>query len=70
MGRINKGSSFAWKTKEVDGKRLMICQNSNLEKSKWDEFAPNGEECTEWTEVGKDTTASLCCRCTSRSVNF
>lgn len=58
-----------WKIKEVEGKRMMICQNSDLDKSKWADYAPDWGECDEWSEVGHNTTASLCWKCTSRSVN-
>lgn len=58
-----------WKTKEVNGKRMMICQNSKPTLSKYSEFAPEEGECEEWSEVGQDSTASLCWKCTSRSVN-
>ena len=49
--------------------RMMICQNSKPTMSKYSEFAPENGECDEWSEVGTDTTASLCWRCTGRSVN-
>jgi|TARA_B110000977_G_scaffold201047_1_gene293873 hypothetical protein len=58
-----------WKTKEVDGRRMMICQNSKPTMSKYSEFAPEDGDCTEWSEVSHDTTGSLCWRCTARSVN-
>jgi hypothetical protein len=58
-----------WKTKKEDGRIMMICQNSKPTMSKYSEFAPEDGECTEWSEVGSDTTASLCWRCTGRSVN-
>tara|TARA_B100000768_G_scaffold64085_1_gene61879 strand:- start:325 stop:561 length:237 start_codon:yes stop_codon:yes gene_type:complete len=58
-----------WKTKEVDGRRMMICQNSKPTMSKYSEFAPENGECDEWSEVGSDSTAVLCWRCTARSVN-
>ena len=63
-----------WKTKEVEikGRKVvsMICQNSELEKSKWAEFAPDGEPCTNWTVVAPEATASLCPECVRRSVNI
>lgn len=58
-----------WKTKEVNGVRMMICQNSKPTMSKYSEYAPESGECEEWSEVGSDTTASLCWKCTARSVN-
>lgn len=58
-----------WKTKDVNGKRMMICMNSNPEDSKWGDYAPEDGACEMWTEVGHKTTASLCWQCTSRSVN-
>lgn len=65
----NNPAVSTWKTKEVEGRRLMICQNSDLDRSKWADFGPEWGECDEWSEVGNDTTASLCYRCTSRSVS-
>ena len=47
----------------------MICQNSKPTMSKYSEFAPEDGECNEWSEVGSDSTGSLCWRCTARSVN-
>lgn len=58
-----------WKTKTVDDRRMMICMNSNLQDSKWSDFAPEDGVCENWSEVGHKTTASLCWECTSRSVN-
>jgi len=59
-----------WKTKQVDGETMMICQNSNLELSKYPDWSrDNGEEpCDVWSKVGNDTTAVLCSECTSRSL--
>jgi len=58
-----------WKTKEKDGKTFMICQNSDLTKSKYPEWGPEDETpCNEWSETGPDTTASTCWRCAARSV--
>jgi hypothetical protein len=63
-----------WKTKEVElkGRKAisMICQNSDLEKSKWAEFAPEEGPCGNWTVVGAEATASLCPECVQRSVNI
>ena len=62
-----------WKTKEVEIKDrkvlLMICQNSEPEKSKWAEYAPEDGTCQNWTPVGAEVTASLCPECVQRSVN-
>lgn len=58
-----------WKTKTVDGKRMMICMNSKPDQSKWGDYAPDEGVCENWTEVSNKTTGSLCWRCTSRSVN-
>lgn len=58
-----------WETKQVGNKRHMICQNSNLEKSKWAEFAPEDGPCGEWSIVVNETTAVLCSKCVQRSVN-
>ena len=64
-----------WESKEVrrengTSKRMMICQNSNLELSKWSDFAPEYGACREWVEVVHETTAVLCSNCTSRSINY
>ena len=61
-----------WKTKVVEGKTMMICQNSDLEKSKYPDWSPgNGEKtCKNWSEIGINTTASLCWECTARSLKF
>ena len=39
-----------WKTKVIEGKTMMICQNSDLEKSKYPDWSPdNGEKtCKNW----------------------
>ncbi len=63
-----------WKTKEVTRengtkKRMMICQNSKPNESKWGDYAPEDGPCTNWNEVGPNTTATLCHECTARSVN-
>lgn len=58
-----------WKTKQVGNLKYMICQNSKPTLSKYSQFAPEDGECEEWSEIGSDTTASLCWKCTSRSVN-
>ena len=63
-----------WKSKEVIGEkgrktRTMICQNSNLESSKWAEYSPEGEPCSNWVEVSMEATAVLCSECTQRTVN-
>ncbi len=63
-----KPAETIWKTKEVDGRRLMICQNANPELSKYPQWGPETGICEEWSEVGVDTTASTCWRCASRSV--
>lgn len=62
-------ASSNWKTKDVDGRRMMQCMNSNPSNSKWADFAPEEGNCEMWTEVSNKTTASLCWQCTSRSVN-
>ena len=67
-----KKMTKVWKTKKVDKIIKMICMNSDLEESRYPQWAPeDGEkECKEWTEVVEKTTAVLCASCTSRSVNF
>ena len=61
-----------WKTKEIDGRPYMICQNSDLEFSKYPDWSPDHGEskCKEWTEVVKETTAVLCSECTRRSLQL
>jgi hypothetical protein len=63
-----------WKTKEteVKGRKVvsMICQNSDLEKSRWAEFAPEEGPCENWTIVTPEATSSLCSECVQRSVNI
>jgi len=61
-----------WKTKVIEGKTMMICQNSDLEKSKYPDWSPdNGEKtCKNWSEIESNTTASLCWECTARSLKF
>lgn len=59
-----------WKTKEKNGRRFMICQNSEPEHSKYPEWGPTVGRCDNWEEVGKDTTRVLCGKCTSRSVSI
>jgi predicted RNA-binding Zn-ribbon protein involved in translation (DUF1610 family) len=63
-----------WKTKRfirTNGTSAvkMICQNSNLNLSKWSDYGPEGEACNIYTEVSEKTTAVLCPECTQRSVN-
>jgi|TARA_R110000744_G_scaffold213701_9_gene332595 hypothetical protein len=58
-----------WKTKEKEGKKFIICQNSNPELSKYPEWGPKNGVCDEWSEMGPDTTASTCWRCAARSVS-
>jgi hypothetical protein len=59
-----------WKTKDDGSRRYMICQNSNLEFSKYSDFAPGDGmlTCKEWVEVAKNTDAVLCSTCTHQSV--
>jgi hypothetical protein len=63
-------SKRAWKTKEVDGRTYMICQNSEPEHSKYPDWGPEVGVCDEWEEIGKDTGAVLCSKCTQRSLKF
>lgn len=57
-----------WKTKEIDGRTYMICQNSNPDLSKYPEWGPEFGVCDQWSEVGKETTAVICSQCTQRSL--
>ncbi len=47
----------------------MLCQNSNLETSKYVKFAPIEGPCTEVVNVPEEVTRVLCFRCTSRSAS-
>ena len=72
---MSKKTESTWQTREIKREngtinRLMICQNSNPEISKWGDYAPEDGPCDEWVEVGHETTAILCHRCTMRTVNF
>ena len=58
-----------WKTKEDGGRRYMICQNSNPELSKYPQWGPEEGVCDEWAEVGHETSALTCWRCTQRSLS-
>lgn len=62
----------SWKTKIVEGRRNMICMNSDLEKSKYPDWGPNdgGSKCNEWVEVGHNTDMVLCSFCTRRSLEL
>jgi hypothetical protein len=64
----NKKTKTVWKTKEKDGRLMMICQNSNPELSKYPQWGPRQGICEEWSEVGNNTTASTCWQCAARSV--
>ena len=59
-----------WKTKEVNGRIHMICQNSNPDLSKYPDFAPEFGVCENWEEVSRITDAVLCSECTRRSLQF
>ena len=67
---MSKKTETIWETKEKDGRRMMICQNSNPELSKYPEWGPKNGICEEWSAVGSDTTASTCWRCAQRSVKL
>ena len=64
------GTKTIWKTKEKDGKILMICQNSNPDLSKYPQWGPQQGTCDEWSEVSRNTTTSTCHKCTARSVKL
>lgn len=61
-----------WKTKSVGHRIMMICMNSDLNESRYPDWAPDEGEskCNEWTEVGNDTTSVLCSECTRRSLHL
>ncbi len=66
---MSKDPRPVWKTKETGRRRMMICQNSNPELSKYPQWGPaDGAKCDEWAEVGEDTVALTCWRCAARSV--
>jgi hypothetical protein len=72
---MKKSIESIWETrnsKRENGsvKRLMICQNSNPTVSKWGDYCPEDGPCDEWVEVGEKTTATLCWKCTARTVNL
>jgi hypothetical protein len=46
----------------------MVCQNSKPNESKWADYVPESGVCENWSEVGPNTTASLCSECTQRSL--
>jgi hypothetical protein len=50
----------------------MICMNSDLDKSKYPDWGPDGGEskCNEWVEVGHNTDMVLCSYCTRRSLEL
>ena len=62
----------SWKTKIIEGRRNMICMNSDLEKSKYPYWGPDDGEskCNEWVEVGHNTDMVLCSYCTRRSLEL
>lgn len=47
----------------------MLCQNSDLETSKYVKFAPLDGPCTEVVNVPEEVTRVLCYKCTSRSAS-
>lgn len=51
-----------------DGQKEVKCMNHDPENSKWGEYAPDGG-CDETLFIDAKSTAGLCWRCTSRSVN-
>ena len=49
--------------------KKLMCQNNNLETSKWAKYAPIDGPCTESVMVGQEVDRVLCYRCTSRSAS-
>tara|TARA_B110000285_G_C15100636_1_gene604814 strand:- start:1745 stop:1945 length:201 start_codon:yes stop_codon:yes gene_type:complete len=47
--------------------KIIACQNSNLETSKYAKFAPIDGPCDEKVNVPEEVERTLCYRCTSRS---
>ena len=47
----------------------LLCQNSNLETSKYVKYAPLDGPCTEVVNVPEEVTRVLCYKCTSRSAS-
>ena len=45
------------------------CMNHDPENSKWGEYAPSLNGCTEIVEVPVETNRVLCFKCTSRSTS-
>lgn len=62
-------SNFTYKTKQIDGKHAMICQNSNPEESKYAYAAPEGGVCEEWVFCSHDAVKVLCSSCVQRSLH-
>mgnify|MGYP003654684123 FL=1 len=58
-----------FKTRIRDSKRYMICRNSIEDKSYWGwEYLKNRPRCKEWSEIGEESTAVLCWKCTHSTV--
>ena len=57
------------KRRKTGAYKNMLCQNSNLETSKYVKFAPIEGPCTEVVNVPEEVTRVLCFRCTSRSAS-
>ena len=50
------------------GMKLVKCMNHDVDTSKWSMYAPEGG-CDEKLYIDEASTAGLCWKCTSRSVN-
>jgi len=72
MAKARFKNTKKWKTKIAEDRRYMICMNSDLGKSKYPDWAPDGGEskCNEWVEVGANTDTVLCSYCTRRSLEL
>jgi len=64
-----KTVTHKFKTRIRDNKRYMICRNSIEDKNYWGwEYLKNRPRCNEYSDVGEDTTAVLCWRCSHSTV--
>jgi hypothetical protein len=60
---------FTYKTKQINGKFAMICQNSNPAETKYAYAAPEDGPCEEWVFCSHDSAKVLCSSCVQRSLS-
>tara|TARA_A100001201_G_scaffold123114_1_gene106999 strand:- start:345 stop:869 length:525 start_codon:yes stop_codon:yes gene_type:complete len=64
-----KKIKHTFKTRKRNGIKYMICRNSIEDQSYWGwPMLSKHPRCNEWSEVGPDTTAVLCHKCTCKTV--